>query len=151
MTYFYKNELYLIEEYQKRTSSISKKLKAITNSNHVQSITPKKTPNKFVDTDFPSLKSVTKMPTNNTRYMSSALNCKRALLKNVITPAKNKEYQIVVVITITYNNDWTISPILSRFEIHNNYNRGQCNCKFHHLKCLLWTKWIWIVLPSKRF
>ena len=105
MTYFYKNELYLIEEYQKLTSSISKKLKAITNSNHVQSITPKKTPNKFVDTDFPSLKSVTKMPTNNTRYMSSALNCKCALLKSVITPAKNKEYQIVVVITITYNND----------------------------------------------
>ena len=53
MTYFYKNELYLIEEYQKLTSSISKKLKAVTNSNHVQSVTPKKTPNKFVDTDFP--------------------------------------------------------------------------------------------------
>ena len=53
--------LHLIEEgYQKLASSISKKLEEITNSNHVSSIAPKKTPNKFVDTDFPSYQSTKK-------------------------------------------------------------------------------------------
>lgn len=45
MAYFYKDELHLIEEgYQRLASSISKKLKAITSSNHLLNITPKKTP-----------------------------------------------------------------------------------------------------------
>ena len=75
MTCFDKDELQLIEEgYQKLASSVSKKLKEIRNSNLVPSITPKKTPNKFVDTDFPSLKSVTKAPTNGKSYTSSALH-----------------------------------------------------------------------------
>ena len=57
IAYFHKDELHLIEEgYQKQTSSISKNLEAITKSNHLPSITPKKT----VGTNFPSLKSVTK-------------------------------------------------------------------------------------------
>ena len=89
MAYFYKDELHLIEEgYQNFASSISKKLKAIANSIHLLGITPKKTPNKFVDTDFASLKSVTKMPTNSANY-TSTLHYKHALLKNVITPTKN--------------------------------------------------------------
>ena len=50
ITYFYKDELHLIGRgCQKLASPISKKLKAITNSNYLPSITPKKTPNKFVD------------------------------------------------------------------------------------------------------
>ena len=101
----------------------AKKLKEIPNSNHVPSITPEKTPNKFVDTDFPSLKSVTKAPTNDTSYTSSALHYKRALLKNVITPTKNDEYQILGATTITYN-DGTIRSTLSRAEICDEYNRG---------------------------
>ena len=45
MAYFYKDELHLIEEgHQRLASSISKKLKAITSSNHLLNITPKKTP-----------------------------------------------------------------------------------------------------------
>ena len=65
MAYFYKDELHFIEEgYQKLTRTISKKLKEITSNNHVPSITPKKTPNKFVDTDFPSKKLVTESVAN---------------------------------------------------------------------------------------
>ena len=41
IVYFYKDELHLIEEgYQKLASSICKKMKAITNSNHLPSTTP---------------------------------------------------------------------------------------------------------------
>ena len=94
----------------------SAKLKEITNSNHLPSIAPKKTPNKFVDTDFPSLISVTKVPTNDTNYASSTLYYKHTLLKNVITLEKNKEYQIVDITTNTYN-DGTIRPTLLRVEI----------------------------------
>ena len=55
------DKLHLVEEgYKKLASYISKTLKAITNSNHLLSITPKNYPNKFLYTDFPSLKSVTK-------------------------------------------------------------------------------------------
>ena len=72
MAYFHKDELHLIEEgCQKLTSPISKKLREITNNNHVPIITPKT--NKFVDKYFPSTKSVTKAPTNDTTYTSSAL------------------------------------------------------------------------------
>ena len=61
--------------------------------------------------------------TNDTCYTPSALQFKRALLKNVITLAKSRKYQIVGTTTITYNNG-TIQPTLSRMEIYNNYNRG---------------------------
>ena len=98
-------------------------MRAITNNNHLPSITPKKTPNKFVDTDFPSFKSVNKAPTNGTSHALSAPFCKCALLKNVIIPTKNKEYQMVGATTITFS-DRTIRPILSRLKIHENYNRG---------------------------
>ena len=124
IVYFYKDELHLIEEgYQKLASSISKKMKAITNSNHLPITTPKKAPKNCADTDFPSLKSVTKALTNDTNYTSSVPHYKLALLKNVITPMQNKEYQMVGTTTITCN-ERTIQPTLSRVEIHNNYNRG---------------------------
>ena len=104
MAYFYKGKLHLIEEgYQKLASSISKKLKEVTNSNHVPSITLKKTPNKFMDKDFPSLKSVTKVPTNDTSYTSTAFHYKLALLKG-FNPTKNKECQILGSTIITYND-----------------------------------------------
>ena len=123
MAYFYKDELHLIEEgHQRLASSISKKLKAITSSNHLTNITSKKTPNNFVDTEFPSLKSVTKALTNDTSYSSSAPHYKRALLKNVITPIYNKKYQMLGATAIT-GNERTIQPILLRVEIHNNYNK----------------------------
>ena len=71
MTYFYNDELHLIEEaYQKLANCISKRLKEITNSNPHQSIAPKKTPNKFVDTDFLCFKSVTKALTRHHRRSS---------------------------------------------------------------------------------
>ena len=54
--------------------------------------------------------------------MSSALHYKRTLLKNVTTPTKNKEHQIVGAATITCN-DGTMRPTFSRVEIHGNYNR----------------------------
>ena len=108
MAYFYKDELHLTEEgYQKLASSVSKKLKAVTNSNHFPSIKPKKTPNKFMDTDFPSLKSVTKEPTKHSSNTSPAPHYKRTLLKNVITSTKIKEYQIVGATAITYNDGTT--------------------------------------------
>ena len=114
------DKLHLVEEgYKKLASYISKTLKAITNSNHLLSITPKNYPNKFLYTDFPSLKSVTKAPTNDTKYTLSAFHYKRALLKNAITPTKNKEYQMAVATTITFN-DRTIQLTLPRVEIHDN-------------------------------
>ena len=76
-----------------------------------------------MDTGFPPLKSVTKAPTNDTSYTSSALHNKRALLKNVITLTKNNEYQILGATAITYN-DGTIRRTLSRVEICDEYNRG---------------------------
>ena len=108
--------LHLIEEgYQKLASSISKKLEENTNSNHVSSIAPKKTPNKFVDTDFPSYQSAKKQ--HKLHVISTSL------LKNVVTPTKKKKYQILGDTTITYN-DGTIRPTLSRVAICDKYNRG---------------------------
>ena len=69
------------------------------------------------------MKLVTKAPTSNTSYTSSALHYKRTPLNNVITPTKNNEYQILGATTITYNYG-TIRPTLSRVEICDKYNRG---------------------------
>ena len=76
-----------------------------------------------METDFPLLKSVTKTPTKETSHTSSVFLYKRNFLKNVITPTKNREYQIVGTTTITYN-DRIIRRTLSRLKIHDNYNRG---------------------------
>ena len=76
-----------------------------------------------METDFPLLKSVTKTPTKETSHTSSVFLYKRAFLKNVITPTKNREYQIVGTTTITYN-DRIIQRTLPRLKIHDNYNRG---------------------------
>ena len=69
------------------------------------------------------MKSVTKTPTNETSHTSSVFLYKRAFLKNVITPTKNREYQIVGTPTITCN-DRIIRQTLSKLKIHDNYNRG---------------------------
>ena len=69
------------------------------------------------------MKLVTKAPTNDTSYTSSAIHYKRAPLKNVTTPTKNNEYQILDATTITYNYG-TIRPTLSRVEICDKYNRS---------------------------
>ena len=102
MAYFYKDEPHLIEEgYHKLANSISKKkkkkkeMKGITNSNHLPSITPKKTPNKVVDTNFSSLKSVTKVSTNDTSYTSSVIYYKRALLKRAHHWQKLEHYKVI--------------------------------------------------------
>ena len=76
-----------------------------------------------MDTKFPSLKSVTKALTNDTSYTTSAPHYKNALLKNVITPIQNKEYQMISATAITCN-ERTIQPTLVRVEIHSNYNKG---------------------------
>ena len=57
------------------------------------------------------------------RTRRQPFSTKRALLKNVITPTKNKEYQILDATKITYN-DGTIRRTLSRMEILEYYNRA---------------------------
>ena len=105
MAYCYKNELILQKKNIRSLQAPSaKKFKAVANSDHFPNITRKKTPSKIVDTDFPSLKSIIKAPTNDTNYTSAALHYKRVLLKSPITPTKNKEYHIVGATNITSND-----------------------------------------------
>ena len=94
MAYFYKDELHLIEEgYQKLARTISKKLKEITNSNHVPSTTPKKTPNKFVDTYFPSKKSVTESVANK-RHKLHAISTLRQTRSPKVCNCSDKKQRV---------------------------------------------------------